>query len=109
LRHDGVPWNNNNAEHAIKPFAKYRVTSDGQMTEPRLPDYLVLLSVYETCKYRGLSFLKFMLSREKDIDAFQEFKQPRPAVLSLQLYPQGFYNNSRKGRTGPERPFFPHG
>lgn len=24
LDHDGVPWNNNNAEHAIKRFAKYR-------------------------------------------------------------------------------------
>jgi len=24
LDHDGIPWNNNNAEHAIKHFAKYR-------------------------------------------------------------------------------------
>lgn len=23
LDYDGVPWNNNNVEHAIKPFAKY--------------------------------------------------------------------------------------
>jgi predicted RecB family nuclease len=109
LRHDGVPWNNNNAEHAIKPFAKYRVTSDGQMTEQRLPDYLVLRSICETCKYRGLSFLKFMLSREKDINAFLESKQPRDAGLSLQLYPQGFCNYPRKGQAGPDRPFFPHG
>ena len=110
LRHDGVPWNNNNAEHAIKPFAKYRVTSDGQMTEPRLPDYLVLLSIYETCRYRGLSFLRFMLSREKDIDAFQESRQPRRVVTpSLQVYPQRFYNQARKGKGGYERPFFPHG
>ena len=30
LRHDGVPWNNNNAEHAVKYYAKYRVISDGR-------------------------------------------------------------------------------
>ena len=24
LRHDGIPWNNNNENSAIKPFAKYR-------------------------------------------------------------------------------------
>ena len=24
LNYDGIPWNNNNAEHAIKPFAYYR-------------------------------------------------------------------------------------
>jgi hypothetical protein len=79
------------------------------MTEQRLPDYLVLLSICETCKYRGLSFLKFMLSREKDINAFQESKQPRDAGPSLQLYPQGFCNYPRKGKAGPDRPFFPHG
>ncbi|MEA2712424.1 MAG: hypothetical protein QOK27_385, partial [Gemmatimonadales bacterium] len=29
LDHDGVPWNNNNAEHAIKAFAYYRTVFDG--------------------------------------------------------------------------------
>src|SRR5262249_50300822 len=31
LDHDGVPWNNNNAEHAVKHFAKYRMISNGRM------------------------------------------------------------------------------
>ena len=30
LDHDGVAWNNNYAEHAIKQFAHYRVRSDGE-------------------------------------------------------------------------------
>src|SRR5262249_37712282 len=51
LDHDGVPWNNNNAEHAIKAFAYYRRVSDGQMREEGLSAYLVLLSIYQTCKY----------------------------------------------------------
>lgn len=28
MEHDGVPWNNNNAEHAIKRFANYRRDAD---------------------------------------------------------------------------------
>src|SRR5262249_57977937 len=43
LAHDGVPWNNNNAEHAIKAFAKYRMISNGRMTAGGLQSYLVLL------------------------------------------------------------------
>jgi hypothetical protein len=33
------------------------------MREQGLSDYLVLLRVYQTCKYRGVSFLKFLLSQ----------------------------------------------
>ena len=52
LEHDGVPWNNTNAEHAIKAFAKYRRDADGRFTESTLKDYLVLASVVETCAFR---------------------------------------------------------
>jgi hypothetical protein len=51
LEYDGIPWNNNNAEHAVKHFAKYRRLANGRFTEKGLRDYLKLLSVYETCKY----------------------------------------------------------
>jgi len=32
LSHDGVPWNNNNAEHAIKAFARLRRAIEGLST-----------------------------------------------------------------------------
>lgn len=70
LDFDGVPWNNNNAEHAIKPFAKYRRLTNGRVTEPGLKSYLVLLSLYQTCKYKELQFLDFLLSKERNIDNF---------------------------------------
>ena len=60
LEEDGVPWNNNNAEHAIKEFAQYREDMDGQMCEDGLDDYLVLLSICATCNYKGLDFLQFL-------------------------------------------------
>jgi len=70
MDYDDVPWNNNNAEHAIKPFAKYRRLVTGRITERGLSDYLVLLSLYETCEYKGIRFMDFMLSKERDIDKF---------------------------------------
>ena len=35
-----------------------------------IQEYLVLLSISETCKYRGLSFLDFLRSGEMEVDAF---------------------------------------
>ncbi|HRN70432.1 MAG TPA: IS66 family transposase [Candidatus Woesebacteria bacterium] len=64
LHYDGVPWNNNNAEHAIKHFATYRRMVDGLLRQKGIEDYLVLLSIYQTCKYRNKSFLQFLLSKE---------------------------------------------
>ena len=72
LSFDGVPWNNNNAEHAVKPFAKLRHVIGGVTTEKGIRDYLVLLSLCETCKYMGVDFLDFLRSGEKDIHAFAE-------------------------------------
>lgn len=34
----------------------------------------MLLSIYQTCEYRGLSFLKILLSKDTDIDKFQLIK-----------------------------------
>ena len=57
LKHDGVPWNNNNAEHAVKAFATLRQVIKGVTSESGLRNYLVLLSICETCNYQGLDFL----------------------------------------------------
>ncbi len=66
-------YNNNNAEYAIKYFADYRQSiNKGSITENGLVAYLILLSVYITCKYKRINFLDFLLSREKDIDLFIE-------------------------------------
>lgn len=90
LSYDGVPWNNNNAEHAIKAFARLRDVLAGTSTVKGVDEYLTLLSVCQTCKYQGLDFLAFLRSGEKDIDVFaQSGRRPRrpapkmrdPAVL----------------------------
>ena len=72
LNHDGVPWNNNNAEHAVKAFARLRRVIGGTSTEIGTRDYLILLSICETCRYKGLNFLQFLRSGEKDIERFAD-------------------------------------
>lgn len=90
INHDGVPWNNNNAEHAIKQFAYYREITNGMVTETGLNDYLVLLSICQTCRYKGVSFLKFLLSRELNVDTFCERRRQKRKLPTIELYPKGF-------------------
>jgi len=90
LYQDGVPWNNAVAENAIKHFARYRTNTAGLMTEVGLDDYLTLLSVYVTCRYKGLSFLKFLLSKSRDVDAFCTRPTRRVRSAAIELYPEGF-------------------
>ncbi len=89
LRHDGVAWNNNNAENAIRQFAYYRDGSTGRLKEAGLNDYLVLLSLYQTCRYRGVSFLKFLRSRERDVDTFCENPRRKRRRPLIEVYPKG--------------------
>ena len=42
-----------------------------------LEEYLVLLSICQTCKYMGVDFLDFLRSGEKDIHAFAESQRGR--------------------------------
>jgi predicted RecB family nuclease len=74
LDYDDVPWNNNNAEHAIKSFVLLRRNFSGFSTEKGMREYLILISICETCKIRGINFLEFLRSGEQDIDAFAEGK-----------------------------------
>jgi hypothetical protein len=70
LDHDGVPWNNNNGENAIKRFVALRKVLGTAFSEDGIKDYLVLLSISQTLRYRNRSFWKFLLSGETDIAAF---------------------------------------
>jgi transposase len=70
LDFDDVPWNNNNAEHAVKAFASLRRVIEGPATDKGLHDFLVLLSLCETCRYKNVDFLDFLRSGSKDIDDF---------------------------------------
>jgi hypothetical protein len=70
LSHDGVPWNNNLAENAVKLIASRRRFIGGLMSEDGIRDYLIFLSIYQTLRRKGGSFLRFLLSGKTDVFEF---------------------------------------
>jgi hypothetical protein len=109
LAYDGVPWNNNNAEHAIKQFAHDRILADGKMTEAGLHNYLVLLSVYQTCVYKGMSFFRFLLSGEHDLDTFGASRQHKSGRASTDFMPGVPPSEGVMGDKGQHRHGVPRG
>jgi hypothetical protein len=70
LEFDGIPWNNNIVEHSIKPLAKYRRENQGVFTENSIKDYLLLLSIQQTCTLRGINFFEFLKSKSPSLSEF---------------------------------------
>jgi predicted RecB family nuclease len=64
LNYDNVPWNNNNAEAAVKAFAQHRRGVKGQMHVRGITEYLQMLTVAQTCRYRNISFLCFLQKKK---------------------------------------------
>lgn len=77
LEHDGVPWNNNNAENALKHFVCRRRILGPSFSEKGMQNYLLFFSIYQTCRNKGLSFLRFLRSGVLDIDDFAQNRSRR--------------------------------
>jgi predicted RecB family nuclease len=82
LEYDGIPWNNNMAERAIRHLAVQRKIS-GTFFASVAPQYLLLLGLAQTCRFQGKSVLKFLLSGEKDIDSFKGAKRVRSLIIAV--------------------------
>lgn len=65
LQHEGVSWNNNLAENAIKRVSDYRENVRRSVKEAGLTEYLVLLSLYQTCRLRNVSFLNTLIETQR--------------------------------------------
>jgi Transposase IS66 family len=82
LNHDDVPWNNNNAEHAVRAFTRLRnvmITSTPKGTR----EYCILLTLQQTLRCRGISFLDFLQSGRMEID----YRLGNPSRLALDPEP----------------------
>jgi len=73
IEQDGISWNNNMAERALRHLAVQRKIS-GSFSESTTHEYLLLLGIAQTCRFQDKSFLKFLLSGEKDLDKFKKTK-----------------------------------
>ncbi len=79
IEHDGIPWNNNMAERAIRHLAVQRKIS-GFFFKSVAPQYLLMLGITQTCRFQDTSLLKFLMSGEKDIDAFKASKPLKGSI-----------------------------
>ncbi len=73
LEYDSIPWHNNTAERALRHIAIQEKIS-GAFFESGITAYLTLLGILQTCRFQEKSFLKFLVSGEKDVDAFKSPK-----------------------------------
>jgi hypothetical protein len=76
LNEDGIPWNNNTGERALRHLAVQRKIS-GSFFVRGATDYLTLLGIAQSCRFQGKSFLRFLLSEEKDVDGFRDRRRRR--------------------------------
>jgi predicted RecB family nuclease len=76
LMQDGIPWENDMAERAIRQLAVQRKIS-GSFFKQSACHYLLLLAISQTCRFQGKSFLKFLLSKETDVDSFRRMRPVR--------------------------------
>ncbi|UCF84375.1 MAG: IS66 family transposase [Desulfobacteraceae bacterium] len=60
VEHPGVPCHNNFAEYLIRTGVLKRKVSGGSLSSEGANAYSILLSIYVTCKLRGISFPKFI-------------------------------------------------
>lgn len=76
LEQDGIPWQNNTAERALRHLTIQEKIS-GYFHESLMPDYLRLLGIRQACRFQGKSFFKFLFSGETDIDQIQRSRRRR--------------------------------
>ncbi len=79
LECDGIPWNNNMAERALRHLAVQRKIS-GAFYESAIENYLLLLGIMQSCRFQGKPLLQYLLSGERDVD---KYKPPRAIRRSV--------------------------
>ena len=61
LKHDGVPFHNNWSEQIVRIFAQMRKISYGNRSERGIKTTEIIMSVFATCKIRGVDPYRFMI------------------------------------------------
>lgn len=79
LTEDGIPWNNNMAERALRHLSVQQKIS-GCFVGEGATEYLRLLEICQTCRFQDKPFLQFLLSGERDVDLFKFRKSGQKSV-----------------------------
>jgi transposase len=73
VEHPDVPCHNNFAEYLIRKGVLKRKISGGSLSNEGATAYAILLSIYVTCKLRGISFTEFL---EKSLKHYIRTRKP---------------------------------
>jgi len=84
VEHPGVPCHNNFAEYLIRIGVLKRKISGGSLSSKGANAYAILLSIYVTCKLRGISFPKFM---KKSLTHYIRTGRPMLLKTYADIYP----------------------
>lgn len=82
LEEDGIPWNNNMAERALRHLSVQQKISGCFFGQSGADNYLRLLAISQTCRFQDKPFLDFLLSGERDVDQFKPVRRRRKPRLS---------------------------
>jgi hypothetical protein len=66
LEYNNIPWNNNMAERGLRQIAVQRKIST--FFAEGINDYLLLLGIMQTCRFKKQSFLQFLISGKKTFE-----------------------------------------
>jgi uncharacterized protein YprB with RNaseH-like and TPR domain len=72
MEYDGVSWNNNLAENAVKPFARFRRFADGRFTESSVKELLAVMSVFQSLERQEIDPLRFLQELAPEDAQFDE-------------------------------------
>ena len=76
LTDNGIPWNNNMAERALRHLV-VQMKISGCFVGSGAADYLRLLGICQTCRFQDKPFLQFLLSGKTSVDDFKSRKRRR--------------------------------
>jgi hypothetical protein len=77
LTEDGIPWNNNMAERALRHLSVQQKISGCFFGQSGADNYLRLLAISQTCRFQDKPFLDFLLSDGRDVDQFRPVRRRR--------------------------------
>ena len=81
VSHGTTPTRNTRSS-ALQSFAR---TADGHFTERSLKEYLVLITVFETCEFNNVNVLKFLFSKETTLEGLYAMAGLRAKSKSTQV------------------------
>ncbi len=106
LDRDGIPWNNNTGEHAIKAFAWCREVSDGQMSEGGNGRFSCAPERPSNMQVPWPQFSQISVIERSGRGSYRDRKKAKNCAFTIEMYPEGFPKWGQNPQASPIRSRF---